>query len=243
MNKQEFLQALEEKLTEKGLTHEQTRRQVEQFDRYLSVLPVEQLNEQLAGIDPDAVAENIRDLLQAEATQPPVAADPAAVAEFEVASAEEIPLTEEEPAPARRALRRKVPGSPLFWALFFLTLPIWGTLLLTLTALFLCGYAALIALIVGFVLALVVVAVAGTALSLYGIIYGIIQTFTQLSAGLFEIGLGVGVGGASMLGGILLYNAAIRLLPWLIRLVTKLVRYTWRKLADLYYFIKKECRS
>ncbi len=254
MNRQEFLTALEEKLRHHGLSEEKTATQVAQFSQYLSVLDPSALEQQLQNMDPDAIAQNLCGMLQdsdgagaAEALYDDASMYPTELPEAEDAiDAEELTSqedgVEEAPEKPKKAKRKKVKGTPLFWTLFFLSMPIWGMLLLIVCALFLGMYLVLIGGIVLFVLALVVVAVGGTALALYGIVYGIIECFASVPAGLFEIGLGVALGGAALLAGVLLYNIAIRFFPWVIGKLSVLVRFTAGKLGDLYYLIKKECR-
>ncbi len=138
---------------------------------------------------------------------------------------------EEEPAP----------NSRMFWILFAASLPLTIPLALAGLALFVILWGALAALIIGSVAALVAVAAGGTALSLVGIIYGVIQLFNSFPVGLYEIGLGVTVAGAVMFVGILLYNFAIRLMPWVIRQTARLLRYLIRRLRVLFNFLRREC--
>lgn len=133
-----------------------------------------------------------------------------------------------------------VPGSPLFWVLFIVTLPITGALLLALIAVFCSLFAALSVLIVALIAVLVCDIAAGTALSLVGIIYGITCTVSVLSEGLFEIGFGVLIGGAAMFAGILIYNLAVRLLPFAIKKLSVLMSFTMSKIKELFYYLKKE---
>lgn len=137
--------------------------------------------------------------------------------------------------------RKNVKGSPMFWALCILTFPIYGAVLLMMYVLFFVLFAVLAISIFASILLLAAVVIAGTGLSLYGIIYGIIQTFTVFSPGLFEIGLGITIGGITMLAGILIYNFAVRLLPFVMKMLFQLLRLTNEKLAELFYYIKKEC--
>ena len=74
-----------------------------------------------------------------------------------------------------------------------------------------------------------------------GIIYGITQLFSYAPIGLYEIGLGVRVGGFVMLGGIIVYNVAVRLLPYLIRRELDLFTFTSHKCVELYYYVKGAC--
>jgi len=113
-------------------------------------------------------------------------------------------------------------GKTVFWVVFILTLPI--TLLLALVGIGI--FAAVLGSLAVCVIALIAMTIAcvagGTALALVGIIYGITQLFSAVPIGLYEIGIGLMIGGAVMFVSILMYNIAVRLLPWLMRLVSKL---------------------
>jgi len=134
----------------------------------------------------------------------------------------------------------KYKGSPAFWLIFILTLPITVPILAALGMIFIGAFAALAVLIVGFIALLVADVIAGTALSLVGIIYGITQTFTVVPIGLYEIGIGIIIGGAALFIGILLYNTAVRLLPFLCRLLYDFFRFCCAQLRRLFNYLKKE---
>ena len=137
--------------------------------------------------------------------------------------------------------REKVKGSPLFWTLFILILPITLPLFLTVCAFFGILYVAVTALIVTFAGAMVAVVACGTALALVGVIYGATQCFKALPIGLFEIGVGIAIGGATMLVSVLLYNVAIRFVPRLYKLVNRFGGWVFGGIGQLYTNLKKEC--
>ena len=132
---------------------------------------------------------------------------------------------------------------PMFWVLFALTFPLWGVIALTVLSLFLLCFAAIAVMIVGLVAAMIAVAAVGTGLSLFGIIYGITQTFSVLPAGLFEIGLGVTIGGSAMFAGIAIYNIAIRFLPFVMTKLFEFLKFVIRSAVRLFHKIKKECAT
>jgi uncharacterized membrane protein len=150
---------------------------------------------------------------------------------------EEVPSTrlpdyeEEEPAP----------NSTMFWVLFAVSLPVTVPLALAGLAVFLAVWAAMIALILAAVGALVLLTAGGSALSLVGIIYGVIQLFSVVPVGLYEIGMGVIIAGGIMFVGILIYNVAVRLLPFLMRMVWRLFCFVLKKLRVLFNFLRREC--
>lgn len=137
--------------------------------------------------------------------------------------------------------REKVKGSPLFWTLFVLTLPITIPLLLVICAVFGILYVAVTALIVAFSGAMVAMVACGTAVALIGIIYGATECFKNPPIGLFEIGVGIAVGGVTMLISVLLYNIAVRFTPRLYKLVNRFGGWVFGGIGQIYTNIKKEC--
>ncbi len=136
---------------------------------------------------------------------------------------------------------RGAKGFYIFWLVFIFTLPITIGLAAAFFGVFIGAFAALSALIVGLIAALIALVAVGAAVSLVGIIFGITQLFSFVAAGVYEIGLGVMVIGVVMLAGILIYNFAIRFLPWVIRKVWTLMIFTCGKIRDLFMYLRREC--
>lgn len=116
-------------------------------------------------------------------------------------------------------------------------------------AVLLLAYAVLaIALIVGmaalaaaFILGLVGWVAVGSLVALVAVIYGVSQLFLVMPVGMFELGLGVAAIGITMFVGILMYNIAVRLLPFLIRSFIRFQSVFRGFIQDLYYYVKGEC--
>ena len=132
-------------------------------------------------------------------------------------------------------------GMLLFWVGLFLTLPLTLGLAAVLFGVFAVLFVGLAALIVGLIAALIVVAACGAGVSLVGIIFGITQLFTFLAAGIYEIGLGVMVAGIVLFVSILLYNIAIRFLPWLISVLGNFLGWICGKIKTLFFVVRREC--
>ena len=96
----------------------------------------------------------------------------------------------------------------------------------------------LIPLLLALMLAICVV---GIVLSVVGFVYGLSQLFTVKPVGMFEIGLGIIILGATILICTLIYNLAVRVIPKLIRRCWRLVCRTFWLLADLFCYIRGEC--
>ncbi len=134
-------------------------------------------------------------------------------------------------------------GRTIFWILLICTLPITVTLLALYFGIFAALFALLAAIVIVLVGGMVGGSAVGAAISLTGIIYGITQliTVTSSAPGLYEIGLGLSVGGAALMLGILLYNCTIHAVPWLFRLICSLFRLCTGKLRDLIKKAKEAC--
>jgi len=134
-------------------------------------------------------------------------------------------------------------GKRTFWLIFVCALPLTLLLLLAYFGLFGACFAALCALIILLIAGLIGGVAVGAVVSFVGIVYGITQLITAASQapGLYEIGLGITVGGIVMAGGIIVYNIAIRLIPLLIRLLASLFRLCTGKLRTLYHMAKEAC--
>ena len=129
----------------------------------------------------------------------------------------------------------------LFWVLFAVTLPLTAALALAVCALFAAAFFAGAALIIASIGVLIALVAGGTGLSLFGIVYGITQLFSSVPEGLYELGLGIIIGGCAMFIGILVYNFAIRLLPFALKYLFVFFRFVVRQAKRLFIFIKKEC--
>ena len=138
-------------------------------------------------------------------------------------------------------LSQKYESERNFWVIFFCCIPIlffFGAILLTV---FVALFFGLIALIIILVAALAIAVAAGSAISLIGIGYGILQLLSNPAVGLYEAGMGIMVAGMTMLVGVLIYNAAIRLIPWTMKRLRGLFKFVLKKLGVLAEYLKGVC--
>ncbi len=96
-------------------------------------------------------------------------------------------------------------------------------------------------LMAAFVIGLVAEVAVGSLVALVAVIYGVSQLFIVMPIGMFELGLGVAAIGVTMFVGILMYNVAVRLLPFLLRQFIRFQSVFKGFLQDLYYYVKGEC--
>ena len=96
--------------------------------------------------------------------------------------------------------------------------------------LYLVFWLALALLMILAVAALIAFVAAGVFVALTGIVYGVIMLIKgNTPVGLFEIGLGITVGAVVLFAGILVYNFAIRLIPFGMKMLSKLLAFGFRK--------------
>lgn len=84
---------------------------------------------------------------------------------------------------------------------------------------------------------------AGTATSLTGIVYGIVKLFSVPAVGVYEIGFGIIIVGITVICGILIYNGAVRLMPWLFRGSFKLLRKALSRVMPLLGEYRRRCEG
>lgn len=85
------------------------------------------------------------------------------------------------------------------------------------------------------------VIVFGAGCSLVGIIYGFTQLTVAAPIAWYEIGLALVVAGVSLALGVLLYNGAVRFMPWVIRRMNVFSRFSLRQLRRRITKLKKLC--
>ena len=128
----------------------------------------------------------------------------------------------------------------LFRILSILCIPLALVVILVTAAVFALIFLILAIIVIIAVAALAVVTVAGTCVFVFGMILGIVKLLETLPAGLFECGLSLMVGSAAMFAGILIYNFAVRFIPWVASKLLQFMKFVFRKYRILYAYIKKE---
>jgi hypothetical protein len=105
-------------------------------------------------------------------------------------------------------------------------------------------WVALAVVIAVLLLALVGIVVAGTAYSVLGLIFGIIEAFSgNAAAAVFEVGLALCVGGVVMFIGIWVYNFAIRFIPFIIKKLGVLLVLIFKLFKKALVKLKALCRK
>lgn len=124
----------------------------------------------------------------------------------------------------------KNPASKL---LLIVLIPLVALVLLTCFAVFGGLFAAIVIMAVGFFVLTCVVALAGTIITLVGLIYGVVKIFTGAPAiGWYEIGLAVTALGMTVFAGVTFYNCAVRFAPVGIRQVWSLLKVFFFKVSN-----------
>lgn len=104
-------------------------------------------------------------------------------------------------------------------------------------------YFTISAVIAAFLLVLVAVVVVGCIAGLAGLIYGIIQLFSVLPEGIYEMGLAIIVLGVTLALSIGLYNISVRYVPLLWKMFTEYLRNRKNLLTLYFNKIKTQCNE
>ena len=130
-----------------------------------------------------------------------------------------LPDVKATPEGKKKFFRNAACASPLIAVALILYVALWGAAFIVEGAV-----------IAGLIAALVAIAAIGTLASIFGIIYGIVILSTRHAEGVFEIGLAIVVAGATLLAGVLVYNLALRFMPWVIKKTAFLCKYCTRRI-------------
>lgn len=132
----------------------------------------------------------------------------------------------------------------LFIVLACIAAPLVLALALMVVGLYIFFWIALALLLIFSIAGLIVFVAAGCCISLIGIVYGVIQLVAGATPiGLFEIGLGVIVIGSVLLIGVLVYNFAMRLIPFAMKQLARLFKFAFIKGRDAYITVKGVCEK
>ncbi len=128
-----------------------------------------------------------------------------------------------------------------FWILFAITLPITLAVIAATAAGFALTFFAIAVVILIAIGGLVFITAAGTLVSVFGLIFGVSQMLASVPIGLYECGVAIMIGAVAIFLGILVYNFAVRLMPYAAKWLLVFLRYVARKYRELYVYLKKEC--
>ena len=166
----------------------------------------------------------------------------------QVKKAEKVPADDSDildyvPPSQREQIKRDANGRMknewLYIAILVVAIPIVVALILISVVLYIGFWIALALMMIACISVLVVFVTAGSIVSIVGIVYGVVELITgNTPVALFEIGLGVIVGSAVMFVGILIYNIAVRFIPFGMKLLAKLLRLGFRALRSGYNMLK-----
>ena len=211
-----------------------------------------------AETEAEAEAVNERTAVAAEPTEPPVNAEATRVdmpavhqtarpSNAQSADAHAAPAPEEPEALTTdftlddSMFEEYVPSCPMFWGLCATSAILWIPVLAAVALLYGLVYAVLGISIGVLIAVLVSVIVFGAGCSLVGIIYGFTQLTIAAPIAWYEIGLALVVAGVSLALGVLLYNGAVRFMPWVIRRMNVFSRFSLRQLRRWIIKLKKLC--
>ena len=261
MNRQEFIEALRQRLTAEGFPQEYVDTQCatlteklnglsdETADQYTTPRNLDIIVRKLVSQDADQLAVSVSEtpeLPEDAETVPPAEIDPTPLAPPVVAeptgSRADVQFVDEASlAPERRSSRTVTDteyvtcDKPrlLMLALVAICAPSIIFFLLASFGLFALVFMALAAAICLIVIAIVAITGVGSVISVVALLYGATQVLSPpRDVGFHEIGVGLVAAGITMAASILLYNAAIRLIPYIYVKMGKLLKFFTRKLVS-----------
>ncbi len=128
----------------------------------------------------------------------------------------------------------------LFWAILIVCIPFLAFLAIVCVAIYLLFWLVLALLMIFIIAGLIAFVAAGAAVSIIGIVYGVIQVIKGLTpVGLFEIGLGIVVAACTAFIGILIYNVAVRLIPFAMKMLAKLLGLVFRRTKEGFAAVRR----
>jgi len=269
----EFSEKLRLALDERGVSADDTEKYITRLKKYITPEDVTNATDEEIAESADICVKLLtKNKYQSEikdnsmkTAETPVITDAQTTASYNISEIKQasastvefkkIPVIEEsgyeqeqiyEPVPDS-GMYEDAPASPrnklMLVLITFLTSPLW----IIAAILFFAPFAALLAIEAAVTAVFIVLLAGGSAVgaaaSLTGIIYGVIVSFTTPAIGIYEIGFGVIMIGITMIFGILSYNGAVRLMPWVFKKTGILFRFTWSKIKPLILAYKRRCES
>ena len=153
---------------------------------------------------------------------------------------QEIYLDEEGIEDEKVVLTKR--GKAFFWGITVSLSPILLIVCLLVLGVFAFGIVAMCALIGAAIMLVCGEAVAGFGLAFVGIIYGVIEIVGgNVGIGIYEIGFGLCCGGLFLALGILTYNLAVVVLPYVLKQLISFEGYFIKRVGPLVNRFREEC--
>ncbi len=234
MEKSELIDSVASKLMERGLgdsaISEYTQRLSEMIDGLSDEerkailsgrISADKIASELTGDDGGEKAPDVPDEKKTEVREwkEPLRKRPEQAVR-QAGGSEKRPSEKAHVEPKNRDVRqmRKKTDNTKYYVLMGSVSPFLALLMAVVLALLAVVVCLLVLLIPVLVVLLIAIAAVAAVISLVGVIYGVFQLFTASAAvGYYEIGIGLIAAGCASFVCILLYNAAIRFNPWLLR--------------------------
>lgn len=264
MTKDVFLSMLEHRLLDGGMPKDKVDESIAHFNTTFSKMSQEEFEEKIARFGgeaaiADGVISNYKKSLSKahhkaeeakEPTQAPAQRQPSVKRDVKELLEEDDEVKEERVKPVKRKkappvkAKRGGAGKNPFSNMTPGTaaaVPAAAILMLLQALLFATVYCLIGAAVIMLAALLVLLSATGTALAIVAIIYGITQLPTSKGAGLYEIGIGIVIGGLTLFVGILMYNFIVRLAPFIFRKLFVFYKFVLKQIKRLYALIKEAC--
>ena len=133
-------------------------------------------------------------------------------------------------------------GKTFFWTITVVAFPIILLAAILVLGVFALGIVAVCAFMAAVFGLVCCEAVAGSGLTLVGIIYGAIEIVSgNVGIGIYEIGLGICCGAVALCLGILTYNFAVRVLPYALKQLITFEGYCLKRVRPMVRRFREEC--
>ncbi len=153
---------------------------------------------------------------------------------------QEIYLDEEGPEDEKVVLTKR--GKAFFWGITVAISPLLLIACVLVLGVFALGIVTMCALIGAAIMLVCGEAVAGFGLAFVGIIYGAIEIVGgNMGIGIYEIGFGLCCGGLFLALGILTYNLAVVVLPYVLKQLISFEGYFIKRVGPLVNRFREEC--
>ena len=252
MTKEVFLSQLKESMAANHIDRAAADKYLRRFEKIIDATPAEEVEKKIAGFGrPADIAARIATMDPNGSGQRPATAGSAPKQPAQKQPVQKQPA-QKQPAAQQHRSRQEEESKPvysergekIFWWTVALTSPIWIFLICAIAALFICAYVAILVITAALIIAEVAIIVGGVLLAVIGIVYGIMQMLPGATAayiGLYELGLGIKIGGIVMIAAILIYNFVINMAPLALKSLTKFAKFTAKSLWKLVLRARKEC--
>lgn len=242
MDKQEFLKQLEDALNENGVSAKKVAKYLKKFESLIDEAPEE---EKAATIEklgtPAEIAIRIKNMNnKREETKKISTSDSKKTKPIETSQNVISDSDDDE----EREIIMSEKGKRIFLIGAIATAPVNLAICLALAVIFLAMYTAVLLFSGALIIVEIAGVICGVLLGVGGLLYGVVGILPgeiPTFVGQYEIGFGIMLIGIVTVAGILVYEYVMKVTPLACKGITKLIKFTSRKIIQFVKFLKREC--